>query len=223
MKCLGFSASVIRVSEWRRELKTALIWVAKKKIIFPQACHVSQFKWWRHYKKLWPFQNLESINKLFTVLGFGKFHFCSEQITYQTCPKSHILNTSYMAENGRTMMPSIKSAQAKETMKRLVAPLSLEVILTAVMTMILPKMTMRQTRPKGNSEPITRASWKLTLSKGLLQFLIQKTSCCFDSKLLVASWCDSVELKLVLIADSSWETRPQLKIVHHKDQFSIDL
>ena len=165
----------------------------------------------------------KSINKLFTVSGFGKFHFCSEQITYQTCPKSHILNTSYMAENGRTMMPSIKSAQAKETIKRLVAPLSLEVILTAVMTMILPKMTMRQTRPRGNSEPITRASWKLTLSKGLLQFLIQKTSCCFDSKLLVASWCDSVELKLVVIADSSWETRPKLKIVHHKDQFSIDL
>ena len=34
MKCLGFSASVIRVSEWRRELKTALIWVAKKKSSF---------------------------------------------------------------------------------------------------------------------------------------------------------------------------------------------
>ena len=125
-----------------------------------------------------------------------------------------------MAEKGRTIMPSIKSAQAKETMKRLVAPLNLWVILTAVMTMILPKMTMRQTRPKGNSEPMILASLKSTLSRGEEQFLIHKIEFCEDgpsccsicSKLLFASWCDSVELKLVLIADASCCRHSQLQI-----------
>lgn len=99
----------------------------------------------------------------------------ASHMEHQTLPKSHILKTSYMAENGNTTMPSMRSAQAKETMNKLVAPRSLCVILTAVITMMLPKMTMRQTSPRGNRDPKILGSSKSTLSKGELQFSIQIT------------------------------------------------
>ena len=35
--------------------------------------------------------------------------------SYQTLPKSHILKTSYIAEKGKTSMPNMRSAQARET------------------------------------------------------------------------------------------------------------
>ena len=46
-----------------------------------------------------------------------------------------------MAEKGRTTMPSMRSAHASDTMKRLVAPRSFLVILTAVITIMLPNIT----------------------------------------------------------------------------------
>ena len=73
----------------------------------------------------------------------------ASQMEHQTLPKIHklwketcevmrylrkyktYLKTSYMAENGSTMMPNMRSAQASETMKRLVAPRSLWVMRTA--------------------------------------------------------------------------------------------
>ena len=42
----------------------------------------------------------------------------ANQMEHQTLPKSHILKTSYMAEKGRTMIPSIKSAHANDTEKK---------------------------------------------------------------------------------------------------------
>ena len=39
----------------------------------------------------------------------------ANQMEHQIFPNNHISKTSLMAENGRTMMPSVKSAQAKET------------------------------------------------------------------------------------------------------------
>ena len=42
----------------------------------------------------------------------------ANQMEHQTFPKSHILKTSYMAEKGRTMIPSIKSAHANDTEKK---------------------------------------------------------------------------------------------------------
>ena len=42
----------------------------------------------------------------------------ANQMEHQTLPKSHILKTSYMAEKGKTMIPSIKSAHANDTEKK---------------------------------------------------------------------------------------------------------
>ena len=42
----------------------------------------------------------------------------ANQMEHQTLPKSHILKTSYMAEKGKTMIPSIKSAHANDTGKK---------------------------------------------------------------------------------------------------------
>ena len=42
----------------------------------------------------------------------------ANHMEHQTLPKSHILKTSYMAEKGKTMIPSIKSAHANDTGKK---------------------------------------------------------------------------------------------------------
>ena len=42
----------------------------------------------------------------------------ANQMEHQIFPNSQNLKTSLMAEKGRTMMPSVKSAQAKETVER---------------------------------------------------------------------------------------------------------
>ena len=42
----------------------------------------------------------------------------ANQMEHQIFPNNHISKTSLMAENGRTMMPSVKSAQAKETIEK---------------------------------------------------------------------------------------------------------
>lgn len=130
--------------------------------------------------------------------------------SYQTWPNNHILKTSYMAEKGRTMMPSMRSAHAKETMNKLVAPRNLCVILTAVMTIILPKMTMRQTNPKGTSDPKTLASSKLTLSKGELQFLIQITW--FSLRLVVGGEGEEGKKEVLLLKSASCCGRRESKI-----------
>ena len=39
--------------------------------------------------------------------------------SYQTLPKSHILKTSYIAEKGKTSMPNMRSAQARETVRKI--------------------------------------------------------------------------------------------------------
>ena len=41
----------------------------------------------------------------------------ANQMEHQIFPNNHISKTSLMAEKGRTMMPSVKSAQAKETIE----------------------------------------------------------------------------------------------------------
>ena len=42
----------------------------------------------------------------------------ANQMEHQIFPNNHISKTSLMAEKGRTMMPSVKSAQAKETIEK---------------------------------------------------------------------------------------------------------
>ncbi len=70
-------------------------------------------------------------------------------------------------------MPRVRSAKARDTMKKLVAPLSLEVVLTAKMMSALPRMTVRQTMPSGMREPTTRGFSKSTSSSLELQLRSQ--------------------------------------------------
>lgn len=78
--------------------------------------------------------------------------------------------TSYIAEKGKTMSPSMRSAQANDTMNKFVAPLSFLVIRTAAMTIMLPKVTHKQMTPKGTKLPKTLGSSKSMFSNKLVQF-----------------------------------------------------
>ena len=48
--------------------------------------------------------------------------------SYQTLPKSHILKTSYIAEKGKTSMPNMRSAQARETVRKINKYIFLKII-----------------------------------------------------------------------------------------------
>ena len=101
---------------------------------------------------------------------FLRFNEKTTQFFYHILPKIQTPKTSNIAEKGRTTMPRVRSAQARLTMKRLVAPRIFLVMRTAAITMMLPKITTKQIRPRGTSDPITLGSSKSMLSVAEEQF-----------------------------------------------------
>lgn len=94
--------------------------------------------------------------------------------------KENTLKTSQVAENGRTAIPTSRSATAKDTMNKLVTLLNFEEQKTAAMTRQLPTMTstlmMASTVRLANSE----GSLHCTDSLSAAQALSFKELCIFD-------------------------------------------
>lgn len=91
-------------------------------------------------------------------------------------PSVHTLNTSHVAENGKTASPTNKSATAKLTMKKLVTLLNLCEQKTAAITRQFPTITKTFMNPRQASESKFPGSVHFTESMSVQLLILFPTS-----------------------------------------------